>query len=241
MIITHLEDSRLLCRGENFFVINKHAGENPENVFSLNGEENQQKLFYAVHRLDTPVTGCLLLARPPAKAILAEAFRNGLCVKRYRAIIEKPGPGSIRPDVLKRLLGGALTPGAFAAPGEEIEYTHWIVSDAKRNKSIAYTEEKRGGKKALLRLRFAGAGDNYFFVELTLLTGRRHQIRAQLAALGLHIKGDLKYGAKRSERLGGIRLHASFLSFPDPQNPGQSISVKAPPPIPDPLWEAFPE
>ncbi|MDR0720154.1 MAG: RNA pseudouridine synthase [Treponema sp.] len=241
MIITHLEDSRLLCRGENFFVINKHAGEHPETVFSLNGEENQQKLFYAVHRLDTPVTGCLLFARPPAKAVLAEAFRNGQCVKRYRAIIEKPRPGSIRPDVLKGPLGGALTGGAFAATKEEIEYTHWIVSDAKRNKSIAYTEEKRGGKKALLRLRFAGEGDNYFFVELTLLTGRHHQIRAQLAALGLHIKGDLKYGARRSERLGGIRLHASFLSFPDPQNPGQSIHVKAPPPVVDPLWEAFPQ
>jgi 23S rRNA pseudouridine1911/1915/1917 synthase len=239
MIITHLEESRILCRGEDFFVINKYAGERSENAFSLNGEENQQprpplnkeKLFYAVHRLDTPVSGCLLLARPPARAILAEAFRNGLCVKRYRAVIEKPGP----------LTPQALMPRDFAAPVGEIEYTHWIVSDAKRNKSIAYTGEKRGGKKALLRLRFAGEGDNYVFAELTLLTGRHHQIRAQLAALGLHIKGDLKYGAKRSEKLGGIRLHASFLSFPDPQNPGQTICVKAPPPISDPLWEAFPE
>jgi 23S rRNA pseudouridine1911/1915/1917 synthase len=229
MIITHLEDSRLLHQGEDFFVINKYTGEQSENVFSLNGEEGKEKLFYAVHRLDTPVTGCLLLARPPAQAILAEAFRNGLCIKRYRAVIEK------RPS------GKTVTPGFFAALGEETEYTHWIVSDAKRNKAIAYPEEKRGGKKALLRLRLAGEGDNYFFAEVTLITGRHHQIRAQLAALGLHIKGDLKYGARRSERQGGIRLHASFLSFPDPQNSGQYISVKAPPPLLDPLWEAFPE
>jgi 23S rRNA pseudouridine1911/1915/1917 synthase len=82
-------------------------------------------------------------------------------------------------------------------------------------------------------------GDNYLFLEIDLLTGRHHQIRAQFAALGLRVKGDLKYGARRSERGGGIRLHAAALSFPDPENSCLPITVRADPPVMDRLWEAF--
>jgi 23S rRNA pseudouridine1911/1915/1917 synthase len=76
-------------------------------------------------------------------------------------------------------------------------------------------------------------------MEIKLLTGRHHQIRAQFAALGLHVKGDLKYGAKRSERGGGIRLHARSLAFPNPAADGVSIKVTAMPPLSDRLWEDF--
>ena len=91
----------------------------------------------------------------------------------------------------------------------------------------------------MLRYRLAGQGDNYLFMDIELVTGRHHQIRAQLAAEGLHVKGDLKYGAKRSEKQGGIRLHAFSLAFPNPLNPDETIRVKALPPVMDTLWSAF--
>jgi Pseudouridylate synthases, 23S RNA-specific len=90
-----------------------------------------------------------------------------------------------------------------------------------------------------LRYRITGEGENYLFLEIELLSGRHHQIRAQLAKEGLHIKGDLKYGAKRSEKGGGIRLHARSLSFPDPLKKDGRIRVTANPPEPDNLWQSM--
>jgi 23S rRNA pseudouridine1911/1915/1917 synthase len=81
----------------------------------------------------------------------------------------------------------------------------------------------------------------YLFLEVELLTGRRHQIRAQLERLGLHVKGDLRYGARRSEKGGGIRLHARSVVFPDPTGGGRRIAVQAAPPLRDNLWLAFEE
>jgi 23S rRNA pseudouridine1911/1915/1917 synthase len=127
----------------------------------------------------------------------------------------------------------------FAEAGELV---HWIYRDKRRNKSIAFDTNGPGRKRAILRYRIAGQGERYLFLEIELVTGRSHQIRAQLAALGLHIKGDLKYGARRSEKSGGIRLHSYSLAF---QNPlpggggGEIIRVTAPPPLRDRLWEDF--
>jgi len=90
-----------------------------------------------------------------------------------------------------------------------------------------------------LRCRPAGRGERYLFLEIELITGRHHQIRAQLERLGLHIKGDLKYGARRSEPTGGIRLHARALSFPDPSDSDKRITVQADPPLRDNLWQAM--
>ena len=196
-----------------------------------------------VHRLDTPVSGCLLLARnPEAAAFLGAAFagHDGRVVKRYWAIIEKPPPDN-----------------ALPSSGELV---HWLSENRKANKSYAYevgnanevcdahtanesvpSPKRRRArlKKAVLRYRLTGEGDHYLFMEVDLVTGRHHQIRSQLAALGLHIKGDLKYGARRSEKAGGIRLHAHSLDFPNPLDPGESIIVKALPPVMDSLWTAF--
>jgi 23S rRNA pseudouridine1911/1915/1917 synthase len=207
-------EDRLLLRTGAFCVVNKLPGESSESPFIL----EDQSSWTAVHRLDVPVSGCLLLV--PS---LGKRFPFGekpLVEKRYWAVLENPPPG-------------------FQLEPEWTELSHWIVTDTKRNKSIAYNEEKPGGKKALLRYRLAGRGLNYLFVEIDLVTGRHHQIRAQLAREGLRIKGDLKYGARRSERGGGIRLHAAALAFPDPGNPGETIRVSAPPPLKDALWEAF--
>jgi 23S rRNA pseudouridine1911/1915/1917 synthase len=236
---------RVLLRTGAFCVVNKLPGESSESPFVL----EDGSAWIAAHRLDVPVSGCLLLAplsgsgpggstpvgsipvgkNPAGKSLgfFSAAFarppgEGALIEKRYWAVVENP-------------------PSAFTfnQPGEWTELSHWILTDTKRNKSIAYTEKKPGAKKALLRYRLAGRGDNYLFLEIDLLTGRHHQIRAQFAAEGLRIKGDLKYGARRSERGGGIRLHAAALAFPDPRNPAEQVRVSAPPPVSDALWEAF--
>ena len=237
----------LTFKNDACLVINKLPGESSENP----GLEGEGELF-PVHRLDTPVSGCLLIARnKKAAAFLGAAFAQPsgcLCknegeggsgesgiVKRYWAIAERPAH-AINPD------------------GEVI---HWLGVNKKTNKSFVFDWSgvqpclKGNGsltplQKAVLRYRIAGEGEHYLFLDIDLVTGRHHQIRAQLSALGLHIKGDLKYGARRSEKGGGIRLHAYSLVFPNPLDPDEIIRVKALPPLtslqgPDRLWTAFAE
>ena len=139
----------------------------------------------------------------------------------------------------------------FSLPAEG-ELVHWLYENKMTNKSLVLPLDaepptrrriRERPKKAVLRYRVVGKGDHYLFLEINLVTGRHHQIRAQLAAVGLHIKGDLKYGAKRSEKDGGIRLHAYSLVFPDTlkARSRRKIKVKAVPPLQDPLWKAFAE
>jgi 23S rRNA pseudouridine1911/1915/1917 synthase len=194
--------------------------------------EDVLELPTAVHRLDVPVSGCAAFARTGAALrFLNSAFRGGEVEKRYWAIVEQP-----KDSGACRLIEGISS--------EFAEIVHWIQFDARKNKSIAHNEQRRGRKKAIIRCRLAGRGRDYLFLEIDLITGRHHQIRAQLEKLGLHIKGDLKYGARRSEREGGIRLHARMLSFPrmaDSGNPTpviRRITVQAEPPV-DSLWQAF--
>jgi 23S rRNA pseudouridine1911/1915/1917 synthase len=221
-------NSRILYQSAACIVVNKQKGESVENskggIVNLQEELSsllpEAKLIEAVHRLDVPVTGCALFAlTKDALSFLGGAFaaEDSPIEKLYWAIIEKP---------------------LFNLP-EKGELTHWIETDTGKNKSFAYGEEKKGRKKAVLRYKTAGEGTNYLFLEINLLTGRHHQIRAQLAAEGLHIKGDLKYGAKRSEKDGGIRLHARSLSFPDPLNKTEKIKVSAPLLLKDNLWMSF--
>ncbi len=194
------------------------------------------ELVEAVNRLDVPVTGCALFALSgSALAFLNACFstdsagKNSSVEKIYWAIVEKPA---------ERLCGGMFSESPFNIQIEQT-LTHWIETNSKTNKSFAFNEEKPYRKKAVLKYKIIGEGKNYLFVEVKLFSGRHHQIRAQLAAVGLHIKGDLKYGAKRSEKDGGIRLHARSLSFPAPLNKDKIICVTADPPQPDALWQAF--
>jgi 23S rRNA pseudouridine1911/1915/1917 synthase len=183
----------------------------------------------AVHRLDVPVSGCVIFARTgTALRFLNNAFRCDAVEKRYWAIVEQPK------DPCQWLRG--------EGPSSEFaEIIHWIQFDSRKNKSTAHDEQGRGRKKAIMRCRFVGRGRDYLFLEVDLITGRRHQIRTQFEKLGLHIKGDLKYGARRSERNGGIRLHARSLSFPCAADTAgiRRITVQADPPMPDNLWQAF--
>jgi 23S rRNA pseudouridine1911/1915/1917 synthase len=216
-------------------VINKLAGESSR----IKNDKEGKKFPAPVHRLDVPVSGCLLIAKDgDAAAFLGSAFAGRAQVeKQYWAIVEKPVEVSVIPH--------------------EGELVHWLYANKKNNKSLALQAEESGDddfqkrappdfkenynrpKKAALFYRIIGEGDNYFFLEINLFTGRHHQIRAQLAAIGLHIKGDLKYGARRSEKAGGIRLHAYSLAFPNPLNSKEIIKVKSLPPIMDSLWSFF--
>ena len=200
----------------------KGMSDMPSSLSEIINQSGKNALPTAVHRLDVPVTGCALFAlTEDALVYLNKAFNNTpeqKIEKRYWAIIEKP---------------------ENALPvAESGELVHWLSFDSAKNKSFAHNEAGQGRKKAVLRYRLAGVGTNYLFFEIELITGRHHQIRAQLARMGLRIKGDLKYGAKRSEKQGGIRLHARSLVFPNPMD-GRIIKVLAAPPVMDNLWEAF--
>jgi 23S rRNA pseudouridine1911/1915/1917 synthase len=224
--------SRILYQSSACIVINKLIGEAVEGASGgmIDLQKEIAKVFgekaeviEAVHRLDVPVTGCALFAlTKTALSFLNAAFAGESSLpspveKTYWAVIEKPS----RP---------------LPESGELI---HWIETNSGKNKSIAHKKDGPNRKKAALRYRITGEGRNYLFLEVQLLSGRHHQIRAQFAAERLHIKGDLKYGAKRSEKNGGIRLHARSLSFPDPLNKNEIIRVTADPPQIDNLWESF--
>ena len=218
-------DNRILYENSSCLVLNKRCGEDSEKL--------AVKGLFPVHRLDQPVSGCQLLAKNrDAAAYLNRLFALQDCsskdlnqiIKTYWAIVEK-----------RKLLSGLQT----NSEGGWIELSHFVSFDPKQNKSSAHAAESPGSKNALLRFRVAGSGERYDFLEIALITGRHHQIRAQLAAVGLHVKGDLKYGSKRSEKNGGIRLHARSLSFPNPDSRNKLLKVEAPPPEPDALWTAF--
>lgn len=166
------------------------------------------------HRLDRPVSGIVLFAKT-SKALerLNEMFRNGQVHKTYWAIVKK-----------------------MPQPAED-ELVHWMVRNEKQNKSYAYDKEVKDSKKAVLEYRTIGHSDNYFLLEVNLKTGRHHQIRCQLSKIGCPIKGDLKYGAQRSNPDGSICLHARKISFIHPVSK-ELIELEAP--VPEtPLWKSF--
>ena len=167
-----------------------------------------------VHRLDRPVFGLVVFAKTSkALARMNEMFRNGDVHKTYWAITKN------RP------------------PKDEDTLVHYITSTERNNKSYASTVEKPGAQKAVLKYRVISQSDNYYLIEVKLLTGRKHQIRVQLAAIGCPIKGDLKYGAKRSNPDGSISLLARNVTFVHPVSK-QDICVTAPVPD-DNLWKAL--
>ena len=166
------------------------------------------------HRLDRPVSGIVVMAKT-SKALsrLNGMFKNGEIKKSYWAIV-KQCPSS-----------------------DEGLLEHYLVRNEKQNKSYAYPKEKPGSKRALLHYKVIARSDNYYLLEIDLKTGRHHQIRCQLAAIGCPVRGDLKYGFDRSNKDGGISLHAHKVSFIHPVSQ-KEIEVEALPPD-EPLWNAF--
>ncbi len=167
-----------------------------------------------VHRLDRPVSGLVVFART-SKALtrLNKMFAEGEVHKTYWAIVSGQEPGNT----------------------EWQEATHWLVRNEQQNKSYAYDREVPRSKKAVLRYRLIGRSEKYQLVEVRLLTGRHHQIRCQLATLGMPIKGDLKYGARRSNPDGSISLLSHLVEFIHPVSK-EPISISSPLPD-DPLWK----
>ena len=160
-----------------------------------------------VHRLDRPVGGLVIFAKT-SKALsrLNEMFRNGEVNKTYWAITRN------------------------LPPKEEDTLTHYITTTERNNKSYASLTEKKGSQKAVLKYRHIASTDRYHLLEVNLLTGRKHQIRVQLSAIGCPIKGDLKYGDKRSNPDGSISLIARRITFTHPVS-GKEIDITAP--VPD--------
>lgn len=170
-----------------------------------------------VHRLDRPVGGLVVFAKT-SKALtrLNDMFRNGRVHKTYWAVTRN------------------------LPPRQADELHHWITTVERTNKSTAHTAPKPNAKEARLRYRHIADSDRYHLLEVQLLTGRKHQIRVQLSAIGCPIRGDLKYGDKRSNPDGSISLLASHIEFVHPVS-GEKISLTAPVPAGDPVWRALAE
>ncbi|WP_311438652.1 RluA family pseudouridine synthase [Hallella colorans] len=164
-----------------------------------------------VHRLDRPVSGLVIFARTSkALARLNDMFRRGDIHKTYWAITQN------------------------APPVEQDTLTSWLQRNERQNKSYVYDKEVSNSKKAVLNYQLRSRSDRYCLIEVELLTGRHHQIRAQLSHIGCPIKGDLKYGAKRSNPDGSISLLSCKVEFVHPVSK-KNIILNSPIPD-DKLW-----
>ena len=164
-----------------------------------------------VHRLDRPVSGVVIFAKT-SKALsrLNTMFQEGKIHKTYWAIVQG------RPKLAEDTLSG------------------WLTRNEQQNKSYMHPREVPNSKKAVLAYRLLSSSERYSLLQVNLFTGRHHQIRCQLSSIGCPIKGDLKYGARRSNPDGSISLHARCVEFVHPVS-HQIIKIEAPIPN-DNLW-----
>lgn len=221
-------ESRVLFEDNHLLVVNKRSGElaqgdktRDETILDL--AKNYLKAKYnkpgnvfigLPHRLDRPTSGVLVLTKTgKALSRLSEQFKKKEQEKIYWAITEKPP----HPEA------GVLE--------------HFLWKDRKKNKSFVVDKNKEGAKLAVLQYAVKAKSDRYVLVEVDLKTGRHHQIRVQLAHKKAAIKGDLKYGAKRSNQDGSICLHARKFSLIHPVKK-ERITFVAPPPS-DNLWKSI--
>lgn len=221
LITVLLEDNHLI-------VINKKAsqivqGDKTGDVPLSEHLKNYLKVKYnkpgkvflgVVHRLDRPVSGVVVFARTDkALSRMNEIFRSRDVQKVYWAIVEH------RPAQ------------------NEGKLINWLNKNEKQNKSYVVKEGSAGALRAELDYKLLASSDKYHLLEVQLHTGRHHQIRCQLAHMGCIIKGDLKYGAKRSNPDASISLHARGISFTHPVK-GELVEIVAPVPD-DNLWQYF--
>ncbi|ETN95314.1 RluA family pseudouridine synthase [Zhouia amylolytica] len=225
--ISNKKNLQVLFEDNHIVVINKRAGDIVQGDKTgdtplsdivkdyLKEKYNKPGNVYlgVVHRLDRPTTGIVLFART-SKALprLNKLFASKEANKTYWALVKNKPPHT--QDTL----------------------THWMVRNSKQNKSYAHHNEVPDSKKAVLHYKVIKELENYYLLEIDLETGRHHQIRSQLSAIGCPIKGDLKYGFNRSNPDASIHLHARKLSFVHPVKK-EPVSIIAPLPN-DPLWQA---
>lgn len=175
-----------------------------------------QSKLHLIHRLDRPTSGVVLFAKTQgAMASLSEQFKQRTVRKLYLAVV------------------GELP------PTPEGNLVHFIKKQDRQNRAIAFDTEQPDSEHAELHYRLMGSSDNYHLLEVEIITGRHHQIRAQLAAIGCPIKGDVKYGFRRGNRDRSIHLHSWQIQFKHPVS-GETETVIAPLPD-DPIWHFFDE
>lgn len=166
-----------------------------------------------VHRLDRPTSGIVVFSKT-SKALprLNKLFKDKDAKKTYWAVVKN------------------------SPPKQKDTLLHYMKRNPKQNKSYAHTKEVPDSKKAVLEYHIIKELNNYFLLEIDLHTGRHHQIRSQLSAIGSPIKGDLKYGFDRSNKDASIHLHARKLTFVHPVKK-EPLNIIAPPPA-DAIWDA---
>jgi len=218
---------QILFEDNHLIVVNKRSGDivqgdktgdTPlsEDVKSYIKEKYKKpgEVFLGVvHRLDRPTTGIVVFART-SKALerLNKAFKDRQVEKTYWALVKN------------------------APPAETETLTHHLLRNEKKNKSFAFNRHEKNSKEASLTYNLLKKLNSFYLLEVALHTGRHHQIRAQLSAIGCPIKGDLKYGADRSNKDGSISLHARDLKITHPVTK-EPLHFVAPPPS-DPVWDA---
>ncbi|WP_374444634.1 RluA family pseudouridine synthase [Epilithonimonas sp.] len=224
----HFDDSQIVYEDNHMLVISKKAGqlvqgdktgdlsllELIKNFIKKRDEKPGNVFLGLVHRIDRPTSGLVIYAKT-SKALsrLTQMVKNREVKKTYWAIVSKemiPHSGRL---------------------------VHYLKKNEKNNKAIVYPKATEGAKEAILTYNVIRTLDNYLLLEVDLETGRHHQIRAQLSKIGIPIKGDLKYGAARSNSDGGISLHARKLELIHPVTK-ESIEIIAPVPQNDAIWKA---
>ncbi len=218
---------RILFEDNHLIAVNKLAGELVQGDFTgdeplLEKVREYIRLKYQkpgnvfcglIHRLDRPTSGIVLFAKTSkALARMNAIFEKREVDKVYWAIVQ----GSPKKE------SGNLV--------------HYLKKDQKKNKSQFFSEEKKGSKKAVLSYKTLKKLDHYSLLEIKLETGRHHQIRVQLSAIGHPIKGDLKYGFSRSNKDGSVCLHAKFVTFEHPVSK-EKIGLEAALPSGDAIWK----
>lgn len=218
----------VLYEDNHLIVVNKKAGdivqgdktgdrplsEDVKAYIKKNYDKPGDVFLGTVHRLDRPTTGIVVFARTSkALARMNKLFQEKEVQKTYWAVTEN------------------------APKNRNGKLVGFLTKNHSQNKSYSSPDPKNGSKRAELEYELVGKSDNYYFLEVKPLTGRHHQIRVQLSTIGCPIKGDLKYGAKRSNPDGSIHLHARKIEFSHPVKK-EKVVFTAPPPK-DALWDVF--
>lgn len=226
-------EKRIVYLDQDFALVVKLAGEICQ--YDENAKDNESSLSFivkplleerlgkkidfcqCVHRLDRPVSGlCLIALSEKSFTMFSSVFTQGKVKKTYIAITEKPSkPLEKKEGILEG----------------------FITFNKKNQKAFMVEKNAKSAKNAKMFYKIFGEGERYLFVQAEPKTGRTHQIRCQLSSMGLPIKGDVKYGSRRSEPMGGIRLHAWKLIFENPKTK-ETMEFMAMPPVMDSLWQA---
>lgn len=227
-IISTPENLQVLYEDNHLIIINKRPGDIVQGDKTgdeplsgvvkeyLKNKYNKPGNVYlgVVHRLDRPTSGIVVFART-SKALprLNKLFKDKEANKIYWAVVKN------------------------APPKEQDTLVHFLKRNPKQNKSYAHLKEVPESKKAILDYELLKKLNSLYLLRVALHTGRHHQIRAQLTAIGCPIKGDLKYGFDRSNKDGSIHLHSRELTFVHPVKQ-EELHIVAPPPEGDPVWDA---